>query len=31
MVEKALEVQEEALKYDGLENAVNTVVDVAGK
>lgn len=31
MVEKALEVQEEALKYDGLENAVSTVIDVAGK
>jgi UDP-N-acetylglucosamine--N-acetylmuramyl-(pentapeptide) pyrophosphoryl-undecaprenol N-acetylglucosamine transferase len=31
MVEKALEVQEEALKYDGLENAVNTVIEVASK
>jgi UDP:flavonoid glycosyltransferase YjiC (YdhE family) len=31
MVERAVEVQEEALKHDGLENAVNTVIEVAGK
>ena len=29
MVERAVEVQEEALKYDGLENAVNRVIEVA--
>lgn len=31
MVEKATEVQEEALKHDGLENAVKEVITVAGK
>jgi len=31
MVERAVEVQEEALKHDGLESAVNTVIEVAGK
>jgi hypothetical protein len=31
MVERAVEVQEEALKHDGLENTVNTVIEVAGK
>ena len=29
MVERASEVQEEALKHDGLENAVNSVIEVA--
>jgi UDP-N-acetylglucosamine--N-acetylmuramyl-(pentapeptide) pyrophosphoryl-undecaprenol N-acetylglucosamine transferase len=31
MVERAAEVQGEALKHDGLENAVNSVVEVAAK
>jgi UDP:flavonoid glycosyltransferase YjiC (YdhE family) len=30
MVKRAVEVQEEALKHDGLENAVNSVIEVAG-
>ncbi len=31
MVEKAAEVQREASKHDGLENAVNTIIEVANK
>ncbi|HYB68888.1 MAG TPA: glycosyltransferase, partial [Candidatus Acidoferrales bacterium] len=31
MVERAAEVQEEVLKYDGLENAVHNVTEAAGK
>lgn len=31
MVERAAEVQEEVLKYDGLENAVQNVIEAAGK
>jgi hypothetical protein len=31
MVERACEVQEEALKHDGLENAVKAVIEAAGK
>ena len=31
MVERAAEVQEEVLKYDGLENAVQNVTEAAGK
>jgi UDP-N-acetylglucosamine:LPS N-acetylglucosamine transferase len=31
MVERASEVQEEVLKYDGLENAVQNVTEAAGK
>ena len=31
MVERAVEVQEEVLKYDGLENAVQNVLEAAGK
>jgi len=31
MVERAAEVQGEALKHDGLENAVNSVIEVAAK
>ena len=31
MVERAVEVQGEALKHDGLENAVNSVIEVAAK
>ena len=31
MTERATEVQKDALKHDGLENAVNSVVEVAAK
>jgi hypothetical protein len=31
MAEKAVAVQKEALKYDGLDNAVKTVIEAAGK
>jgi UDP:flavonoid glycosyltransferase YjiC (YdhE family) len=31
MVERAAEVQGEALKHDGLKNAVNSVIEVAAK